>query len=211
MLTTPHRYGSDVFDAVYDIKPSVKLDSTWRHLINYRAKNGQIEEDFFFDHWDESIVQRIMDESAKLTDYHKKHSHPHATSVCLVVDDMADQQHILHATGNSLLNTLFIRGRHYDLSAIVATQRPSLTSNRLRTQASALYIFKQRNYKDLDLLLTELSGWVPRSVLRDMYDICTREKYQFMMINLLGKDMDHMFYWSLDKTMIVSRMLEDEE
>ena len=108
LLTTPHLYGGKVFDAVYVVSPSVKLDSTWRHLIDYRAKKGQKEEDFFFDHWDESVVQRIMDESAKLTEYHKKHEHQYATSVCLVVDDMADQQHILHATGNSLLNTLFI-------------------------------------------------------------------------------------------------------
>ena len=112
LLTTPHLYGGKVFDAVYVISPSVKLDSTWRHLINYRAKRGQKEEDFFFDHWDESVVQRIMDESAKLTEYHKKNNHQYATSVCLVVDDMADQQHVLHATGNSLLNSLFIRGRH---------------------------------------------------------------------------------------------------
>lgn len=206
LLTTPHIYGDNVFEAVYVVSPSVKLDSTWRHLINYRAKRGQKEEDLFFDHWDESVVQLIMDEYAKLTEYHKKHEHQYATSVCIVVDDMADQQHILHATGNSLLNTLFIRGRHVFLSCLVSSQRPSLTSSIIRTQQTGIFIFKQRNYKYLDLLLIELGGWVPRKVLRQIYDICTKGKYNFMMVNLLGKDIDHMFYWTLDKRIIVSEM-----
>ena len=67
LLTTPHLYGGKTFDAVFVISPSVKLDSTWRHLIDYRAKRGQKEEDFFFDHWDGAKVQQIMDEAAKLT------------------------------------------------------------------------------------------------------------------------------------------------
>ena len=151
-----------------------------------------------------------MDESAKLTEYQKNHEHQYATSVCLVEDDMADQQHILHATGNSLLNTLFIRGRHYLLSVMVSSQRPSLTSSIIRTQQTGIFIFKQRNYKDIDLLFIELGGWVPRKVLRQIYDICTKEKYHFMMANLLGKDIDHMFDWNLEQRIIVSDMLEDD-
>lgn len=40
----------------------------------------------------------------------------------LVIDGTADSQHIPHTTGNSLLNTLIIRGRHYDLDTWFATQ-----------------------------------------------------------------------------------------
>ena len=91
------------------------------------------------DKWDEAVVQKIMDESARITQYHKDKGHSRATSVLLVVDDMADQQHILHATGNSLLNSIFIRARHWFLNCWVATQRPTLTSSIIRTQASALF------------------------------------------------------------------------
>ena len=65
-------YGGNVFDAVYIVSPSAKLDSTWQHLAKYRAKRGQKEEDFFFDHWDAERVQKIIDESFALTAHRKK-------------------------------------------------------------------------------------------------------------------------------------------
>ena len=61
------------------------------------------------DEWDGQRVQALIDESFKLTGCHKKKEHTHATSVLIVVDGMADASHILHATGNSILNSLFIR------------------------------------------------------------------------------------------------------
>ena len=150
-----------------------------------------------------------MDESARITAYHKEKNHSHGTSVLLCVDDMADSQHILHATGNSLLNPLFIRGRHYYLSTWVATQRPTLVSSIIRTQMSALFIFKQRNVKYLISFLDELSAMVDRRQSKAMYDTATEEKNSFLMINLLAKDVDHMFYWNLDQRFEPSAMVTD--
>ena len=71
LLTNPRLYGGKVFDAVFVVSPSVKLDSTWRHLIDYRHKQArQKEEQFFFDKWDEATVQKVMDETARLTQFH---------------------------------------------------------------------------------------------------------------------------------------------
>ena len=64
---------------------------------------------------------------------------------------------------------------------------------------SALFIFKQRNVKDLISFLDELSAMVDRKTLKAMYGTATEEKYKFLMINLLAKDVDHMFYWNLDQ------------
>ena len=147
-----------------------------------------------------------MGESARITQFHKDKGHSHGTSVLLVIDDMADSQHILHATGNSLLNTLFIRGRHYYLSTWVATQRPTLVSSIIRTQMSALFIFKQRNVKDLISFLDELNAMVDRKTLKAMYDQATEQKFNFLLINLLAKDIDHMFYWNLDQRFEPSTM-----
>ena len=71
MLTNPRLYGGDVFDAVYLVSPSAKLDSTWQHLAKYRAMRGQKEDEFFFDHWDAERIQNIIDESFKLTAHQK--------------------------------------------------------------------------------------------------------------------------------------------
>ena len=56
LLTNPKLYGGDVFDAVWVISPSVKVDSTWGHLRKHRAKEGQAGDEFFVDTWDEDRV-----------------------------------------------------------------------------------------------------------------------------------------------------------
>ena len=94
--------------------------------------------------------------------HHKKQHHKHATSVLLVVDDIADQQSILHATGNSIPNSIIMRGRHTFLSVWIASQRPNHVSSIIRTQMSALFIYRQRNVKVLITYLDELSAMVDR-------------------------------------------------
>ena len=206
LLTNPKLFGGNVFDAVYVVSPSVKVDSTWGHLKSYRAKRGQKEDELFMDSWDGDRVQILIEESFALTKYHKEKEHGRATSVLIVVDDMADASHILHATGNSILNSLFIRGRHAYLSVWVASQRPNLVSSIIRTQMSALFIFKQRNVKDLITFLDEFSAMVDKKTRMEMYKTATDQKYNFLYINLLAGDADHMFYWNLDKRFTVSDM-----
>ena len=74
---------------------------------------------------------------------------------------------------------------------------------------SALFIFKQRNVKDIITFLDESSAMVDKKTLVQIYEIATEEKYNFLYINLLAGDADHMFYWNLDKRFIVSQ-LEDQ-
>ena len=76
---------------------------------------------------------------------------------------------------------------------------------------SALFIFKQRNVKDLITFLDEFSAMVDKKTLMRMYEIATEKKYNFLYINLLAGDADHMFYWNLDKRLIVSKMIEDDQ
>ena len=182
LLTNPKLFGGNVFDAVCVVSPGVKVDSTWAHLKKYRAKEGKKEDEFFIDEWDGEWIKRMMEESFALTKYHKEKEHSHATSVCIVVDDMADASHILHATGNSIINSLFIRGRHAYLSVWVASQRLNLVSSIIRTQMSALFIFKQRNVKDLITFLDEFSAMVDKKTLMQMYEIATEEKYIFYIL-----------------------------
>ena len=212
MLTNPRMYGGNVFDAVYVVSPSAKLDSTWQHLATYRAKRRQKEEEFFFDHWDAERVQKIIDESFKLTAHQKARQangeRVRAFSVFLCVDDMADNQSILHATGFSILNSAFIRARHAFLSVWIASQRPNLTSSIIRTQMSALIIFRQRNRKDFEVFVDEFSAMVDKKTLIQMYDIATKDKYNFLYINLLANDVDNMFFWNFDKRLVPSSIEE---
>ena len=49
---------------------------------------------------------------------------------------------------------------------------------------------------------------VDRKTLKAMYDMATEEKYSFLMINLLAKDVDQMFFWRLDQRFEPSAMTE---
>ena len=53
------------------------------------------------------------------------------------------------------------------------SQRPSLVSNIIRTQMSALIIFRQRNKQDVEVFVDELSAMVDNNTLIAMYDIAT--------------------------------------
>ena len=75
---------------------------------------------------------------------------------------------------------------------------------------SALFIFKQRNVKGLITFFDELSAMVDKKTLMRMYEIATDRKFNFLYINLLAGDADHMFYWNLDKRLIVSQMGEED-
>ena len=51
---------------------------------------------------------------------------------------------------------------------------------------------------------------VDKKTLMRMYEIATEKKFNFLYINLLAGDADHMFYWNLDKRLIVSQMGEED-
>ena len=57
--------------------------------------------------------------------------------------------------------------------------------------------------------LDELSAKVNRKTLKAMYGTATEEMYNFLIVNLLAKDVDHMFYWSLDQRFEPSAMVTD--
>ena len=86
------------------------------------------------------------------------HKKDHA--ILIIVDDFADTPDILHAAGGSILNSLAIRGRHANISFGVASQRPTLLSTVLRTQATSLFVFRQRSVRDLMSFLEEYSALV---------------------------------------------------
>ena len=71
---------------------------------------------------------------------------------------------------------------------------------------SAMFNFKQRNVKYLITILNEFSAMVDKKTLMRMYEIATEKKHNFLYINLLAGDAEHMFYWGLDKRMLVSEM-----
>ncbi|MDA8583153.1 hypothetical protein N9L68_02945 [bacterium] len=71
---------------------------------------------------------------------------------------------------------------------------------------SALFNFNQRDVKYLIEFLHEFSAMVDKKTLVELYMTATEKKYNFLNINLLARDADHMFYWNIDTRLIVRQM-----
>ena len=65
--------------------------------------------------------------------------------VLIVIDDHADNPAVHRKTGDGILDTLFIRGRHYCISTWVSTQKLRLMSSAVRVNTMFYCVFRLRN------------------------------------------------------------------
>jgi hypothetical protein len=105
---------------------------------------------------------------------------------------------------SKLLHSLYTRGRHSQISTIVASQKFSAISPLIRVNASELYVFKLRNFQDLETFLIEISALVgDKKTLLNMYTLATSEPYSFLYCNLSSKDKNKMFYINYNKSFTI--------
>ena len=86
------------------------------------------------------------------------------------------------------MHSLFTRGRHSQISTIVATQKFTAIHPIIRVNASELYVFRLRNHSDLQTFLDELGGLVgDKKTLHEMYSIATNKPFAFLYCKLSEK------------------------
>ncbi len=124
----------------------------------------------------------IISTQHKITDYMKKQKHKKLYSILVIVDDFADEPSF--SRHSKLLHSLYTRGRHNSISTITATQAFTSLSTLIRKNATELYIYRLRNYKDLETFIEEVSAVYPKKVLLEVYNIATSEPYSCLCVNL---------------------------
>jgi hypothetical protein len=190
----------DCFSRVYIFSPSINVDfQTWQPVKKYIDKeiNAKDDETFYFDHYDEDALLNIINTQRKIIEYQKKHNHNKLFSILIVVDDFADD--VKFSRNSKLLHSLFTRGRHSQISTVVATQKFNALSPIIRVNASDLYVFRLRNYSDLQAFLDEVSAIAPKDVILEMYHLATDEPYSFLTVKLTSKDRNKIFMVRFDK------------
>ena len=188
------------FSRVYLFSPSINVDhQTWqpvKDMISKEITNND-DEQFYFDHYDEEALFNIINTQRKIIEYQKKHNHNKIFSILIVVDDFADD--VKFSRNSKLLHSLFTRGRHSQISTIVATQKFNAISPIIRVNASDLYVFRLRNYGDLQAFLDEVSAVAPKDVILEMYKMATDEPFSFLTVKLTSKDKNKIFMIRFDK------------
>ena len=174
---------SGCFSRVYIFSPSINVDfQTWSPVKSYLDKevnNGDKDEEFYFDHYDEEALFNIIDTQRK------------------IIDDFADD--VKFSRNSKLLHSLFTRGRHSQISTIVATQKFNALSPIIRVNASDLYVFRLRNYSDLQTFLDEVSAIASKDVILEMYNLAVDEPFSFLTVKLTSKNKNDIFMIRFDK------------
>ena len=101
--------------------------------------------------------------------------------------------------GTANYYTAYTRGRHSFISTVTATQVFNALHPIISKNATELYVYKLRNYRDLESLIEELSAIVPKKTLLQMYNLAVAEPYSLWKKHLMSRDPNKMLYIRFEK------------
>ena len=178
----------DCFDRIYIFSPSIDVDHTWKPVKEYIDKHMKVQhtdkEPIYFDHYDPKSLADILDIQHKITKHMKSQGRTKMFQILVIVDDFADDPKFVHSSSNNVLNTLYVRGRHNMISTITATQKFSALSPLIRVNATELYVYRLRNYRDLETFIEEVSAVADKKTLMELYKLATSEPFSFSYAKL---------------------------
>lgn len=190
-----------LWSRIYIFSPSIEVDHSWVSVKKYIEDELNLyetdDEKFYYSEYDKDALMDIIETQKQISEYQKKKNHKRLYQILIVIDDFADDSAV--SRHSQLLNSLFTRGRHAQISTIVATQKFAALAPIIRVNASELYCFKLRNYQDLEMFLQEVSAVADKQTILDMYQLATAEPYSFLYVKLLEKDKNKMFMVRYEK------------
>ena len=123
--------GESVFERIYIFSPSIEIDDAWKPVKGFIEQHMGVNterEQVYFDKWDEGALRTIIQQQKKITRTTKELGFQKLYQILVVIDDFADQPELHRRTGDGALDTLFIRGRHMQISTWVSSQKLRLIS-----------------------------------------------------------------------------------
>ena len=196
------------FERVYIFSPSITLDDSWLSTKKYLDSTINLSENepsLYQPNFDESVVEEIMTTQKKVIDHIKQSKTSNKLfSILIVLDDVADDN---NQRNSQALKSLFVKGRHSQISVILSSQKGSLLNPVCRVNADSLIVFKLRNYQDLDMLITELSALVgDKKEMLNIYKTAVEyAPYSFLYVNLKSQDSNKMFFINFEKKIIIEQ------
>ena len=85
------------------------------------------------------------------------------------------------------------------ISTITATQVYKGVSPVIRKSMTHLFIYRLRNYGDLESIVEELSAIYDKKTLLQIYHEAVSEEYSFLYVNLMSKDKRKMLIQRFDE------------
>ena len=113
-----------VFEKIYIFSPSIGIDDGWIPVKKYIEEDLGVNterEQAYYDEWDEAALRGIIQRQRKITETSKKLEMKKLYQVLIICDDFADSPQLHKPHG--ALDTLFIRGRHLQISTWVSSHQ----------------------------------------------------------------------------------------
>jgi hypothetical protein len=185
------------WERIYVFSPTAVLDkSTWDPVRKYIQEEMGVDlrkEPAFFTEFEPAVLEGIVKKHSEVVQKQKDRGDRKLFGALIIVDDFGDDASVLHKGGGSVLNRLFLSGRHHAISTIVAVQKLTLVSTPIRVNATGLLAFKVRNQREYEAIESEVTALVDRETFREIWKECTSEPYSFLFIRLNAKSLDETF------------------
>ena len=150
----------------------------------------------YFDHYNPADLQEIVELQYKVIEYQKTHDHKQLFQIAIFIDDFAESQEFLR--NSKMLHALYTKGRHANISTITSVQMYKSLAPIIRKNATAMFIFRLRNYGDMEAILDELSALADKKTIQRIYSKATEQPHNFLYTNLMAHAIN-MFYINFEK------------
>ena len=209
----------DVFSRVYLFTPSGNVDDSLepikRYIENHLGHDVKNEGPYIFEELDPAVIKGILKKQEKIHDTLKHKTYKDKNfrgkkwlpQILIVISDHADNPRVVHRAGG-VLETLFVRARHFGVSTWCDSQALKLLSPSVRLNIAGLAIFRLRSNHDLDSILEFTALGISKEELLQMYRTATQDMYSFLYVNLLERDVSRMFFKRFANRLVPKRLTE---
>ena len=169
---------------------------SWQPVISYlknTLKQDDKKEKFLFDTYDPAALEKIVSTQFKLIQHMKKNNMKKLFQICIILDDMGENRQFMR--GEKLLETLYVRGRHFACSTFTSVQTYKMLNPILRKNCTQMYIFRLRNHADLEGIIEEVSAIYEKPVLYEIYKLATQDSRSFLYVDLMQTKAKKMLFF----------------
>lgn len=185
-LLIKEAYYGGYFHNIFVFSPNSFVDENFDALREYYEADEENEDVGnesrveFFDDLDEApgIIQKIVDAQHKIA---MEEGIDKAPRVLVILDDFIDNVKLVNS---KVLQLLFTQGRHDGISTWVSVQAYNACPLRCRKQLNNIIAFGSSDRNEIEALMEHKHRDLTDREFTRLFDLCTKEPYSFMHINL---------------------------
>ena len=164
-----------IFDFIYFFVPSFYIDNVWRSVY---ADPKRV-----YTAWTDELIGKLVQEQIKKVEAFLYKGADRPPNLLFIIDDAMDTS-IVNTFKHGIIDTLFTKGRKYNISIIFITQKFKHCTPTMRKNYTNALIFKCGNASEYKSIRDELlpSDWRPED-FEKLYSYCTKEKYCFLYVD----------------------------